>query len=163
MIETREKDSESDTYFMREALIEAEKALKYGDVPIGAIVVRDGKIISRACNQVEHLNDSTAHAEMLAIRAAIDKVGYKHLLNCTIYVTLEPCAMCSGAIVLARIPVLVYGAKDPKAGASGSLYKITDDKRLNHCCEVIGGILEEECSAILKIFFSELRNKNNDQ
>jgi tRNA(adenine34) deaminase len=148
------------TKYMQEALKEARKALKFGDVPIGAVIVSDNKIIGRGYNQVEKKNDSTAHAEIIAIKSAIKKYGYKHLLNCTIYVTLEPCTMCSGAIVLARIPYLVYGAEDPKAGASGSLYAITDDKRLNHRCQITNGILADECSIIIKDFFHKLRKND---
>lgn len=143
---------------MKEALREARKALKFGDVPIGAAIVSDGKVIGRGYNQVEKKNDATAHAEIIAINSAIKKIRHKHLLDCTIYVTLEPCAMCSGAIVLARIPNLVYGAEDPKAGACGSLYSITDDKRLNHRCHITKGILGEECSDLIKKFFQELRS-----
>jgi tRNA(adenine34) deaminase len=143
--------------YMQEALKEARKALIYDDVPIGALIVSDNKIIGRGYNQVEKKNDSTAHAEIIAIKSAIKKFAHKHLLGCTIYVTLEPCAMCSGAIVLARIPNIVYGAPDPKAGASGSLYDITDDKRLNHRCKITKGILADECTAIIKFFFKKLR------
>ncbi len=144
---------------MREALKQAEKALDSDDVPIGAVIVEGDQIIGRGYNQIEKTGDPTAHAEMLAIREAVSKTIYKHLLDSTIYVTLEPCIMCSGAIVLARIPTLVYGAVDPKTGASGSLYTITEDERLNHHCTVISGILPEECSILIKDFFRELRKK----
>jgi len=144
-------------FFMKFAILESKKSLKSGDVPVGAIIVKDNKIISRAHNQIEKKGDSTAHAELLAIQKAIKKLGYKHLLDCTLYVTLEPCAMCAGAIVLARIPRVVFGATDPKTGACGSLYNIVNDKRLNHRCEVISGVLEDECSKLLKDFFKKLR------
>jgi tRNA(adenine34) deaminase len=142
---------------MSEALKEAKKALKYGDVPVGSLLVMDGKIISRAYNQVERLRDSTAHAELICIRKGIKEYGYKHLLECTLYTTLEPCPMCAGAIVLARISQLVYGATDKKSGASESLYKITSDKRLNHRCKIISGIKADESVNLLKNFFNELR------
>ncbi len=145
------------SYYMSEALKEAKKALKYGDVPVGSLLVMDGKIISRAYNQVERLRDSTAHAELICIRKGIKEYGYKHLLECTLYTTLEPCPMCAGAIVLARISQLVYGATDKKSGASESLYKITSDKRLNHRCKIISGIKADESVNLLKNFFNELR------
>lgn len=142
------------------ALEEAEKALATGDVPIGAIIVRNGVIIAKAYNQVEALHDPTAHCELLAIRSAVCAIGDKHLTDCTLYVTLEPCSMCAGAIVLARIPEVVFGASDPKTGACGSLYLIADDNRLNHQAKIIGGIMETECSTLLKQFFNKLRNTN---
>ena len=150
---------ETDIKYMQEAITEAKKALENVDVPIGAVIVKDNEIVGRGFNQVEKLKDSIAHAEMLAIKDAIKNTGYKHLLDCTLYVTLEPCSMCSGAIVLARIPRLVFGADDPKAGASGTMYSITEDDRLNHRCEVTRGILREECSQLLKDFFAGLRKK----
>ena len=149
----------SDEYYIKQALAEACKSLKNEDVPIGAVVVFENKVIGRGYNQIEKLKDSTAHAEMIAIQKAIKKIGYKHLLDCRIYVTHEPCTMCSGAIVLARIPELIFGASDPKTGSSGSLYDITEDKRLNHRCSVKKGILENECSLILKDFFNDLRRR----
>ena len=142
---------------MKQALNQAGKALKNDDVPIGAVIVCGGKVIAKAYNQVEMKKDSTAHAETEAIRNAIKKLKYKHLLDCTIYVTLEPCPMCAGAIVLSRISRLVFGACDPKAGASGTLYNITGDKRLNHTCLVNGGIMQDECSEIISNFFKNLR------
>jgi tRNA(adenine34) deaminase len=148
----------NDTHFMSLALKEAKKSLLTGDIPIGALIVKDEKIIARAHNEVEKRGDPTAHAEMMAIKKAVKKNNYKFLLDCTLYVTLEPCCQCSGSIVLARIPRLVIGAKDPKTGASGSLYEITQDSRLNHRCEVISGVMEKECSQILKEFFRMLRN-----
>ncbi len=148
---------ETDEYFMRIALRQAKIAGDSGEVPVGAVVVLDNTIISEGRNTIEKTGNPLAHAEINAINAAVIKSGYKHLLDCTLYVTLEPCAMCSGAIVLARIPYLVYGADDPKSGGSGSLYEITNDLRLNHRCEIRKGVLKEECSIILKKFFAERR------
>ncbi|ROL61442.1 nucleoside deaminase [Bacteroidetes/Chlorobi group bacterium ChocPot_Mid] len=156
---TRLQNNYDDEVFMREALIEAEKALKSNDVPIGAVVVRNGIIIGRGFNKVEKKQNSIAHAELVAIKKALSVVNSKHLLQCSLYVTLEPCSMCSGAIVLSRLKRLVYGAKDPKSGASGSLFSITDDNRLNHRCIVTGGVLEKECSKLLTDFFKQLRKQ----
>jgi tRNA(adenine34) deaminase len=151
-----------DEFYMRIALSEAKKALVTGDVPIGAIIVKDNVIIAKSYNQVEKKSSPLYHAEILAINKAIKKVGNKHLMDCTLYTTLEPCPMCAGAIVLARIPKLVYSTDDPKSGASVSLYSITSDKRLNHRCDVVSGILKEESSKLLKQFFQILRkNKKN--
>lgn len=143
--------------FMREALREARKATESGDVPIGAVIVFEGKIIARGRNMVEKNSDSTAHAEMIAIRKATKKIGYKHLLECSIYVTLEPCSMCAGAIVAARIPEVHFATADPKAGACGSVLNVCDCPRLNHRCDVSSGILGGEASAMLKEFFAMLR------
>ncbi|MCX6152955.1 MAG: nucleoside deaminase [Candidatus Kapabacteria bacterium] len=151
----------TDFKFMSLALREAAKAANYGDVPVGCVVVCEGKIIGRGRNSIERKSDSLLHAELIAIQKAIKKNKYKHLLNCTIYVTLEPCAMCSGAIVLARIPRLVIAANDPKTGASGSLYSITEDARLNHRCEVVRGVMADESSLLLKGFFKKLRIRNS--
>ena len=145
--------------FMSVALIEAAKALKNGDVPVGAVIVKDGEIIGKGFNKVEWLKDATAHAEIIAIKTAQKKLNYERLTNCSLYVTLEPCVMCAGAIVLSRIRTLVFGAYDTKAGACLSLFNILSDKRLNHNCEVIAGINEFECSSILKKFFKNLREK----
>ncbi len=147
-------------YWMELAFREAEKAYEKGEVPIGAVVVHQSRVIGRGHNQVETLQDPTAHAEIIAITAAADFLGSRRLLDTTLYVTLEPCAMCSGAIVLARIPVVVYGASDPKAGACGTLYKLCQDPRLNHRAEVISGVLEAKCSLILTDFFRKLRETN---
>lgn len=146
-----------DEKYMYSALNEARKALKFNDVPIGAVIVQNGIIVGRGHNKTEQLSDPTAHAELLAIREAVANSGYKRLINSTIYVTLEPCAMCAGAIVLARIEKVVFGAFDPKAGACKSLYELCSDDRLNHRCEIISGMLELECSILLKEFFAELR------
>jgi tRNA(adenine34) deaminase len=146
-----------DDRFMRQALLEAAQTAESGDVPIGCVVVRDGRIIGRGCNQRELLQDPTAHAEILAITAAAAEVGSWRLERCTLYVTLEPCPMCAGAIVQARIPRLVYAAADPKAGACGSLMDVTRDPRLNHRVAVTGGVLAEECGEKLRAFFRALR------
>ncbi|MCX7724690.1 MAG: tRNA adenosine(34) deaminase TadA [Thermodesulfovibrio sp.] len=146
---------------MKEALKEAEKAYKEGEVPVGAVVVINGNIVSRAYNRKETTFDPTAHAEILVIREAAKILGAWRLTDATLYVTKEPCIMCSGAIVNARIKRLVYGCDDPKGGGVVSLYKILNDKRLNHQVEVKSGILEEECRAILKRFFKELRESEN--
>jgi len=145
--------------WMAYAIHEAEQALRRKEVPIGAIIVRENRIIGRGYNQIESLQDPTAHAEMIAITAAATHLGSRRLEECTLYVTLEPCAMCAGAIVLARIPTLVFGAFDPKAGACGTLYNIVQDQRLNHRVECFGGIAEEQCGALLKAFFSDVRGK----
>jgi len=142
---------------MREALAEADKAEAVGEVPIGCVVVHGASIIGRGHNQTETLQDPTAHAEMIAISAAAASLGSRRLEDCALYVTLEPCVMCAGAIVLARIPLVVFGAMDPKAGASGSLFRLLEDERLNHRCEVISGVLETEASKKLSAFFRKVR------
>jgi tRNA(adenine34) deaminase len=146
-----------DERFMRQALAEAARASESHDVPVGCVVVKDGRVVGRGCNQRELLQDPTAHAEIIAITAAAAEGESWRLERCTLYVTLEPCAMCAGAIVLARIPRLVFGASDPKAGACGSLMNVVQDPRLNHRAEVTQGILAEECSVKLKAFFQGLR------
>ena len=146
-----------DERWMDSALREAEQAFKKKEVPIGAVVVQNGRIVGRGYNQIESLRDPTAHAEMIAITAAATQIGGRRLENCTLYVTLEPCPMCAGAIVLARIPRLVFGAWDAKAGACGTLFNIVRDERLNHRVEVAGGISEAKCSNVLKEFFSKIR------
>jgi tRNA(adenine34) deaminase len=143
--------------WMKHALLEAEKAFEHEEVPVGAIVVHDGRIIGRGHNQIERLQDPTAHAEMIAITAAANHLESRRLDGCTLYVTLEPCPMCAGAIVLARIPTLVFGSFDPKAGASGTLYNITHDKRLNHTVHVIPGVCDRESEDLLKRFFGKVR------
>lgn len=147
----------SDDAFMRVALRLAEQAFEVDEVPVGAAVVRDGKVIGKGFNQRQMLNDPTAHAEILAITAAAEAIGDWRLEDCTLYVTLEPCLMCAGAIVLARIARVVYGADDPKAGAVKSLYQVLADGRLNHQPIVDAGILGDECSAILTDFFRTKR------
>ncbi len=151
---------ENDQKYMHEAIKQARRSLLAEDVPVGAVIVKDGKIIARGYNQVEKRQNPIAHAEIVAIEKASKKLGYKHLLDCDIYVTLEPCAMCCGAIVLARLRRLIFGAYDPKTGAAVSLYNITNDPRLNHRLEVLGGVLQDDCVALLKNFFKKLRNKN---
>ena len=143
---------------MRLAIEEAEKALTHDDVPVGAVIVGpDGTVIGAGHNERELLQDPSAHAEMLAIREVALKIGHWRLLDTTLYVTLEPCAMCAGAIVLARIPHVVYGTTDPKAGAAGSVLDVLGEPRLNHRPEVAGGLLAEESAALLRDFFSSRR------
>jgi len=139
------------------ALEEARSASLSGDVPVGAVVVREGSVVARAANRTVRDQDPTAHAELLAIRAASAALGRWRLDDCTLYVTLEPCAMCAGAIVLARVARVVLGAWDPKAGMAGSIEDLLRHPRLNHRPEVTGGVLEAECGAILREFFSERR------
>ena len=147
-----------DERWMESAIREAEQAARRKEVPIGAVIVHEGRIIGKGYNQIETLQDPTAHAEIIAITAAATSLGSRRLEGCTLYVTLEPCAMCAGAVVLARIPRLVYGSSDPKAGACGTLYNIVQDQRLNHRVELVSGILEPRCSALLKDFFQLVRN-----
>jgi tRNA(adenine34) deaminase len=147
---------------MRVALSEAQAALESDEVPVGAVVVYQDRVIAAAHNQREMLHDPTAHAEMIAITQAAEQLQDWRLEDCTLYVTLEPCPMCAGAIVQARLPRLVFGATDPKAGACVSLYTIVTDERLNHRVMVIGGVLERECGAILKDFFARKRMQNTD-
>ena len=142
---------------MREALGEAEKALGHDDVPIGAVVVRSGEVIGRGHNERELLEDPTAHAEILALREAAAHLGSWRVLDATLYVTLEPCAMCAGAIVLARVPRVVYAAVDPKAGAAGSVMDVLDHPRLNHRPEVVGGLLADESAELIRGFFRSRR------
>ena len=146
-----------DEEMMALALDEARRASSWGDVPIGAVVSRDGEVLARAGNAREHDGDPTAHAEILALRAAATRVSTWHLEGCTLYVTLEPCGMCAGALVLARVDRLVFGAKDDKAGFAGSLGDLVRDSRLNHTVEVESGVLAEECGALLRAFFRERR------
>lgn len=144
---------------MNEALKEAKKAIKKGEVPIGAVIVSDNKIVARGHNLKESIADPTAHAEIIAIKKAAKRLKRWRLSNSTIYVTLEPCAMCMGALIQARVEKLVFGCFDPKAGAAGSLYDISNDKRLNHRIKVTTGVMAEECGEILKDFFKGLRNQ----
>jgi len=146
-----------DERMIRQAIIEAERALDAGDVPIGAVIVHEDRIIGRGHNQRELLQDPTAHAEMIALTAAASELGTWRFTGCTIYVTLEPCPMCAGALVQARIDRLVYGADDPKAGACGSVYNIVEDDRLNHLVKVDRGIMADECAQLLKDFFAQQR------
>lgn len=146
-----------DERYMLEAVKEAARAAEEGEVPVGAVIVKDGQIIARAHNRIEAVRRSSAHAEMLALEAAEEKLGAKWLTGATMYVTLEPCSMCAGAMVLARITRLVIGTDDPKTGACGSLYNIASDERLNHSIEITRGVLAGECSALLKDFFRSRR------
>jgi tRNA(adenine34) deaminase len=143
--------------FMRMALAQAQAALEQDEVPVGAVIVHNGRVIGAAYNQREQLRDPTAHAEMIAITQAAQAVGDWRLEGCTLYVTLEPCPMCAGAIVQARIPLVVYGATDPKAGAVKSLYELLSDPRLNHRCQIVPGVLATECGALLTQFFVRQR------
>ncbi|HEX2058756.1 MAG TPA: tRNA adenosine(34) deaminase TadA [Actinomycetota bacterium] len=147
----------SDEDFMRLALAEAAAALEHDDVPIGAVVARDGEVLAAARNERELRRDPTAHAEVLALRAAAEVTGSWRLGDTTVYVTLEPCPMCAGALVLARVARLVYGPQDPRAGAAYSLYNVVQDPRLNHFVDVTTGVLEEECAALLRTFFQGRR------
>jgi len=147
--------------FMREALKEAAAAYEKNEVPVGAVIVHEGRVIARAHNQRELLSDPTAHAEMIAITQAAGALGNWRLTGATIYVTLEPCAMCAGAMVLARLDRLVYGTADPKAGACGTLYNIPQDLRLNHRLEVVAGVMAEDCGRVLTDFFTQKRSLEN--
>lgn len=146
---------------MQAAIREAEKALALGEVPIGCVIVRDDVVIAKGHNLTEQLNDATAHAEMMAITAASAAVESRYLTETTLYVTIEPCSMCAGAMVLARIPRLVFGAYDPKAGACGSLYHITEDSRLNHQVHTIGGVLDADCAALVQEYFRKMRTQSS--
>ena len=148
---------------MVEALKEAQIAAEAGEVPVGAVIVRDGKIISRGHNMTETLKDPTAHAEMIAIRKACEKLGGRRLTGCQMFVTTEPCSMCAGAIVWSRIEKLYIGTMDPKAGACGSVFNIPQDERLNHFVEIETGLMKEQCALIMKDFFRKLRNNNKDK
>lgn len=148
---------------MREALEEAKSAAAMGEVPVGAVIVRDGEIIARAHNEVENRGDPTAHAEMLAIRRATAELGGWKLPGCDMYVTVEPCSMCAGAIVWARISKLYIGCLDPKAGACGSVFNIPQEKRLNHFVEIEEGLLGSECSELMKDFFRKIRDSKSEE
>jgi tRNA(adenine34) deaminase len=152
-------DLHSDQYFMGEALRQAVKAFEAEEVPIGAVVVRAGRIIARAWNQVELLKDATAHAEMLALTQAEQAVGDWRLTDCTLYVTKEPCPMCAGAIVHVRLERVVFGAFDAKAGAAGSAMNLLQFPTLNHKCAITSGVRGEECAQLLRTFFQQQRNK----
>lgn len=143
--------------YMRMALMQAEEARQADEVPVGAVILHGDRVIAAAHNQREQLHDPTAHAEMIAITQAAEALHDWRLENCTLYVTLEPCSMCAGAIVQARIPLVVYGATDPKAGAVNTLYHLLDDARLNHMAQVIAGVLAQPCGEILTAFFADQR------
>jgi len=156
-------DLHSDDFFMCEALRQARRAFEADEVPVGAVVVRDGRIIARACNQVELLKDATAHAEMLALTQAQEVVGDWRLTDCTLYVTKEPCPMCAGAMVYARLARLVFGASDSKAGAAGSALNLLQFPTLNHRCEITGGVREQDCRELLRSFFAAQRAKESQK
>ncbi len=147
-----------DRRWIEQALEEARLAATNGEVPVGALVVSGNEVIGRGANATEREQDPTAHAEIVAIKQAAEHLGTRRLNDTALYVSLEPCSMCAGAIVLARIPLLVFGAHDPKAGACGSLRDVVRDTRLNHQCEVRGGVMEPECGSLLKEFFSDIRS-----
>jgi tRNA(adenine34) deaminase len=146
-----------DLFFMREAIKQARIAFSRDEVPIGAVIVHKNRIIAKAYNQVEMLKDPTAHAEMLVLTEASNFLHNKWLLDCAIYVTIEPCSMCAGALVLSRIKKVVFGAKDPKTGACGSIFNIVNNKNLNHRLQIKRGVLESDCSLLLKDFFKTKR------
>jgi len=156
-----DKPGHDHEWFMKQALKEAQRAYGKDETPVGAVIVKDGKVISRGHNLKELKQDPTIHAEMAAIRKATKKLGTWRLNDCDMYVTLEPCTMCAGAIIQARIKRLFIGAPDPKAGAVGSVINVLEVEQFNHKVEVIHGILEDECSEILKRFFRELRKRKS--
>lgn len=150
----------NDTYFMHEALKEARKAGKKGEVPVGAVIVREGKIIGRGYNRNINDKDPSAHAEIVALRKAALKIRNYRLNKCKIYVTIEPCPMCAGALVWARVSEIIYGAKDKKAGACGSVFNVASSRKLNHRIKVKGGVLEKECRTLIQQFFRKKRKNN---
>lgn len=152
---------DNDIRYMKEAVKEAKKAYKKGEVPVGTVIVKDSQIIGRGHNETESKNDAAAHGEIIAIRKAGKRTGDWRLSGCTMYVSAEPCTMCAGAIVLARIERLVTGASSPKSGACYTLKNLLSDSRLNHTVDLTSGVMEEECSSLLKSFFRELRKKDN--
>ena len=153
---------EGDAAFMREALRQAKKAYATEEVPVGAVVVRERRVIARAYNQVEMLKDATAHAEMLALTQAEAAVGDWRLTDCDLYVTKEPCVMCAGAVVHARVRRVVYGCADERAGAAGSILNVLKMPTLNHRCDISSGVLQNECAAILQDFFKKRRKVRDD-
>ena len=150
----------ADEQWMRAAIAEAERAEAEGEVPVGAVIVQEGRVVGRGRNQRESSQDPTTHAEMIAIRQAAAALGSWRLIDTTLYVTLEPCPMCAGALVNARVPRVVWGCNDPKAGATETLYTIGSDPRLNHRFECVPGVLADECSGLLSRFFAAIRAKN---
>ncbi len=146
-----------DEIYMSEALKEAQTAFEKDEVPVGAVIVHDGRIIARTHNQIVMLRDPTAHAEMIAITQAAAYLKSERLLDCSVYATIEPCSMCAGAMVLARVKRIIYGAKDPKTGACGSVFNIANSKKLNHRIKVTGGVLGKDCAALLTEFFRKQR------
>jgi len=157
MIDINPLDFAQHEHWMRQALDQAQQAFEADEVPVGAVIVHQGQIIGAGFNQRETLNDPTAHAEMLAMTQAASALHSWRLLDCTLYVTLEPCPMCAGAVVQARLPRVIFGTTDPKAGACGTLYQITSDPRLNHRAITFGGVLQPECRTILQQFFARQR------
>jgi tRNA(adenine34) deaminase len=156
-------DKEIDEYFMKEAMKEAKKAEELKEVPIGAVIVLNGEIIARAHNLRETNQSAVSHAELLAIEQACQAVGSWRLEQATIYVTLEPCAMCAGAILLARIQKVVFGAVDPKGGCVGTFMNLLQDERFNHQSEVVSGVLEQQCGQLLSTFFQEVRKRKKEE
>jgi tRNA(adenine34) deaminase len=154
--------TEPDEHYMKVAIDQAFIAEENGDVPIGCVIVYEGRIVAKAYNQREQLRDPTAHAEIIALTQAAEAVGSWRLYGCTVFVTLEPCPMCAGALVLARVDRLVYGCDDPKTGAVKSLYTIVQDPRLNHRVEVTSGVMAESCTAQLQEFFRRRRSENRE-
>lgn len=154
-----EKNKEIDTFYMYEAIKEARIAEEIGEVPIGALIVLEGEVVARAYNLRETNQNALAHAELLAIDQACQKLGTWRLENATLYVTLEPCPMCAGAVILSRITRVVYGAKDPKGGCAGTFMNLPEDERFNHRSEVIPGVLEKECGELLTNFFRGIRER----
>jgi len=154
-------DLQSDEYFMQDAIRQAVKAYEADEVPVGAVIARNGRVIARAWNQVEMLNDATAHAEMLALTAAEVAVGDWRLNDCTLYVTKEPCPMCAGALVHCRLARVVFGVPDPKGGAAGGAMNILQFPSLNHECDITPGIMEPDCRSLLQTFFEEKRKPSS--
>ncbi|MBP7216794.1 MAG: tRNA adenosine(34) deaminase TadA [Candidatus Omnitrophica bacterium] len=159
MAEKLKSIAKIDEMFMLEALKQAQRAFDEDEVPVGAVVVHEGKVIARGHNQIERLKDPTAHAEMLALTSATNFLGTKWLNDASIYVTIEPCSMCAGALVLSRIKHIYFGAKDPKTGACGSVINIAHNTKLNHRIKVTGGIMAKECGSLLSGFFEKKRKK----
>jgi tRNA(Arg) A34 adenosine deaminase TadA len=155
------EEKRRDERWMRAALAEARRGAIEQEVPVGAVVERDGRMVARAHNRPLHTHDPAAHAEILALRRAGRRLGNYRLNGCTLYVTIEPCAMCAGAIVQARVDRVVFGARDPKAGAAGSALKVLNHPKLNHQVEVASGVLKEECAALMREFFQARRKKLN--
>ena len=152
-----------DETYMKEALDEAKKAMDKGEIPVGAVVVLGGEVIGRGHNLREATGDPTAHAEMLALREAARAIGHWRLIGCTLYVTLEPCPMCAGAVINGRVDRVCFGAFDPKAGCCGTLYDLTGGRKFNHHPDVAGGVLNDECAALLKEFFSKRRAAQKEE
>lgn len=152
-----------DDFFMQAALEEAQRALEAGETPVGAVIVRNGEILARGRNAREQTGDPTAHAEMIALREAARKLGGWRMNDCTLYVTLEPCPMCAGAMVMARLGRLVYGAADAKYGCAGSVYRITEDPAFDHYCQADGGVLADKCAALLNRFFEGRRAQKEER